>query len=173
MFWGRNYEQWEQQCFSPILVNDLKSNVILCNILHCIDYATITMFTMSRRKHCVYSFCTMISAFFSPTKRTKNFLKSQTQKSTPFIQIQPRLRSLLAKSQILLKLSYNRDYVLFMYILWWVDNFRQTITSERIYSFTLWILNNSYYLCTESKFEKIYETAYHSNCVIDGSIVQC
>ena len=34
-------------------------------------------------------------------------------------------------------------------------------------------LNNSYYLCTESKFEKIYETAYHSNCVINGSIVQC
>ena len=32
-------------------------------------------------------------------------------------------------------------------------------------------LNNSYYLCTESKFEKIYETAYHSNCVIDRSIV--
>ena len=22
MFWGRNYEQWERQCFSPILVND-------------------------------------------------------------------------------------------------------------------------------------------------------
>ena len=25
-------------------------------------------------------------------------------------------------------------------------------------------LNNSYYLCTESKYEKIYETAYPFNC---------
>ena len=91
MFWGRNYEQREQQCFSPILVNDLKSNVILRNILHCIDYATITMFTMSRRKHCVYSFCTKISAFSSPTNRTIKSPKSQTQKYNPFTYIQPRL----------------------------------------------------------------------------------
>ena len=30
------------------------------------------MFTMSRRKHCVYSFCTKTSAFFSPLNRTIN-----------------------------------------------------------------------------------------------------
>ena len=48
-----------------------KSNVDLPNALYRVDYATITMFTMSKRKHCVYSFCTKISAFFSPTNRTK------------------------------------------------------------------------------------------------------
>ena len=49
------------------------------------------MFTMSRNKHCVYSFCTNISAFPSPLNRTIKSPKFQTQKSQPFIQIQPRL----------------------------------------------------------------------------------
>ena len=49
------------------------------------------MFTMSRSKHCVHSFCTMISAFFSPINRTKNPPKIQTQKYNPFTYIQPRL----------------------------------------------------------------------------------
>ena len=171
MFWGGNFEQWERQCLSAILASSSLPNTTSSNTLYYIDYIAITMFTMSRRKHCVYSFCTKISAFFSPTNRTIKSLKTQTQKSKPFIQIQPRIRSHFAKTQTTLKLSYNRDYVLFMYILWLVNNFGQTTTLGPIYSFTLWILNNSYYLCTESKFEKIYETTYHSNCVVDGSIM--
>ena len=56
-------------------MSDLQSNVIMHNILYCVDYLAITMFTMSRSKHCVYSFCTMISAFFSPINRTIKFSK--------------------------------------------------------------------------------------------------
>ena len=45
-FWGWISEQRGRQCFSPILVSDLQSNVIMHNILHRIDYAIITMFTI-------------------------------------------------------------------------------------------------------------------------------
>ena len=80
-------------------MSDLQSNVIMHNILYYVDYITITTFTMSRRKHCVHSFCTMISAFFSPINRTKNppQKKIQPQKYNPFTYIQPRPRGLLQK----------------------------------------------------------------------------
>ena len=55
--------------------------------------------------------------FSHPQTAQNNSQKTQTQKINPFIQIQPRLRSHFAKTQTTLKPSYNRDYVLFMYII--------------------------------------------------------
>ena len=97
MFWGGNFEQWERQCLSAILASSSLPNATSSNTLYYVDYIAITMFTMSRRKHCVYSFCTKISAFCSPINRTKNFPKFQTQKINPFIYIQPRRRDHFAK----------------------------------------------------------------------------
>ena len=56
------------------------------------------MFTMPRSKHRMYSFCTNISVFLSPTNRTKNFPKFQTQKYNPFTYIQPRLLRTLQRN---------------------------------------------------------------------------
>lgn len=72
MFWGGNFEQWERQCLSAILASSSLPNATSSNTLYYVDYIAITMFTMSRSKHCVYSFCTKISAFFSPLNRTIN-----------------------------------------------------------------------------------------------------
>ena len=72
MFWGENFEQWERQCLSAILASSSLPNTTSSNTLYYVDYIAITMFTMSKSKHCVYLFCTKISAFFSSTNRTKN-----------------------------------------------------------------------------------------------------
>ena len=71
MFWGGNVEQWERQCLSAILASSSLPNTTSSNTLYYVDYIAITIFTMSRRKHCVYSFCTKISAFLSPINRKK------------------------------------------------------------------------------------------------------
>lgn len=71
MFWGGNFEQWERQCLSAILASSSLPNATPSNTLYYVDYIAITMFTLSRSKHRMYSFCTKISAIFSPINHTK------------------------------------------------------------------------------------------------------
>ena len=55
-------------------MSDLQSNVIMHNILYRVDYRSITMFTMSRRKHCV---CTCF------VQRFLRFSRPQTAQKNP------------------------------------------------------------------------------------------
>ena len=144
MFWGRNYEQREQQCFSPILVNDLKSNVILRNILHCIDYATITMFTMSRRKHCVYSFCTKISAFSSPTNRTIKSPKFRLKNHNLLYKYNPASEAIMQKRKPLS--NYHIIEIMCCLCIFYVG---LIISGNRLLRsvFIRSLYWNSYYLC--------------------------
>ena len=97
MFWGRIYEHWKLQCIYAILVSISPPNTTPSNTLYYVDYIAITMFTISRSKHRVYSFCTKISAFLSPINRTRNFPKFQIQKYNPFTYIHPASEAIMQK----------------------------------------------------------------------------
>ena len=97
MFWGGNFEQWERQCLSAILASSSLPNTTSSNTLYYVDYIAITMFTMSRRKHCVYSFCTKISAFLSPTNRTIKFSKPRLKNHNLLYKYNPASDAVLQK----------------------------------------------------------------------------
>ena len=122
MFQGRNYEQWERQCLSASLASSSLPNTTSSNTLYYVDYIAITMFTMSRRKHCVYSFCTKISAFSSPTNRTKysdsKIITFHTNTTPHFADFAKKISP---RRKFLLKI-YRRIIILAFYLLYLQKN---------------------------------------------------
>ena len=97
MFQGRNYEQRKQQCFSPILVSDLKSNVILRNILYCIDYAIITMFTITEVNIVCTRFVQRFLRFPRPQTAQNNSQKLRLKSRSLLYTYNPASKAILQK----------------------------------------------------------------------------